>query len=107
MASSKLSPLRELLKNLGDELDGNEVKEIVNLLVGKQIPKKDKEKCNTGFNLFVYLEEAGYIKNNDLNLLVHVLKLINRALLVDKIVEFRQQYGMSHFNRIILASISI
>ncbi|XP_077863920.1 uncharacterized protein LOC144348399 [Saccoglossus kowalevskii] len=87
MVDGTLDELRELYSKLENELDDDEFDKIKNLLIDKQLTKRDRQQINRPTALFLKLEDKGYISRNNLSLLKKLLRDIERSPLIKKYVD--------------------
>ncbi|XP_077867877.1 uncharacterized protein LOC144357708 [Saccoglossus kowalevskii] len=84
-SSQTIPAFRILLNEISDGLSPDKVEEMKNLLIDKQLLRKDENKIKNGMGLFIYLESTGAISDNNVDLLVELLTLIGRQPLGDKL----------------------
>ncbi|XP_070572439.1 uncharacterized protein [Ptychodera flava] len=83
----QLSHINSLFNHLDRQLDSNDIKVLTQLLSGEQVPKRDGEKIKSGFDLFHYLKDHGYISEDSLELLKEMFSEIKRPDLRKEVIQ--------------------
>ncbi|XP_070539273.1 tripartite motif-containing protein 2-like [Ptychodera flava] len=94
MAMDRVHPLRKLYAQLQKQLSIDEVLTVKNLLVGHQMNKDEAEKRKSAMDIFMYLEDHGYISERKLTLLIEFFEIIDRPHLKDMVRGFEETHGM-------------
>ncbi|XP_077989944.1 caspase-8-like [Glandiceps talaboti] len=86
----KISPLKKLFDDLSGKLSSQDEQTIRNLLAGQQISRRDMEKLRDPVDIFMKLEEHGYIAANDLLFLKEIFIKMRRPPLVQNVEKYEK-----------------
>uniref|UniRef100_A0A8W8LAS0 Caspase-8 n=1 Tax=Magallana gigas TaxID=29159 RepID=A0A8W8LAS0_MAGGI len=88
MNSAKfLSPFRVLLFEIGEDIDDEEFKSVMFTLTSV-VPKGQLSKMKSIFDLFLFLEKKDEMSHTKVDVLLKVLKVIDRADLIPKVNKY-------------------
>lgn len=88
MNSAKfLSPFRVLLFEIGEDIDDEEFKSVMFTLTSV-VPKGQLSKMKSIFDLFLFLEKKDEMSHTKVDVLLKVLKVIDRADLIPKVYKY-------------------
>ncbi|XP_077984428.1 uncharacterized protein LOC144439053 [Glandiceps talaboti] len=81
----KISPLRRLYLDLNRSMDQSQVVQLKGLLLDDQIPKQEKESAENASDIFILLEDYGYVSQDNLGFLKELLENFKMPSLIKKI----------------------